>query len=65
MNKRIFLDRVRPQTSEGTSGFIGLSVCRRIVQVHGGRIWVVSKLARVPAHFTVPVWQDKTKSNNT
>ncbi|MCP9809370.1 histidine kinase [Cyanobium sp. HWJ4-Hawea] len=56
---RIFLDRVRlPQTSSTTSGFgVGLSVCRRIAKVHGGRIWVDSEMGKGACfHFTVPVW---------
>ena len=61
--QRIFLDRVRlPQTSGTTSGFgVGLSVCRRIAEVHGGRIWVVSEPGEGACfHFTVPVWSGQT-----
>ena len=57
--QRIFQDRVRlPQTSGTTSGFgVGLSVCRRIAEVHSGRIWVVSEPGEGACfHFTVPVW---------
>jgi two-component system, OmpR family, clock-associated histidine kinase SasA len=57
--ERIFLDRVRlPQTSGTTSGYgVGLSVCRRIAEVHGGRIWVASEPGEGACfHVTVPVW---------
>ena len=61
--QRIFQDRVRlPQTSTTTSGYgVGLSVCRRIAQVHGGRIWVVSEPGEGACfHCTVPVWNGQT-----
>ncbi|MCP9886508.1 histidine kinase [Cyanobium sp. ATX 6A2] len=57
--ERIFQDRVRlPQTAGSTAGYgVGLSVCRRIAEVHGGRIWVVSEPGEGACfHVTVPVW---------
>ena len=63
--ERIFQDRVRlPQTSSTTSGFgVGLSVCRRITEVHGGRIWVVSEPDEGACFYlTVPVWDSQGAS---
>ncbi len=62
--QRIFQDRVRlPQTSASTPGYgVGLSVCRRIAEVHGGRIWVVSEPGEGACfHFTVPVWSGQSQ----
>ncbi len=62
--ERIFLDRVRlPQTSGTTSGYgVGLSVCRRIAEVHGGRIWVVSEPGEGACfHVSVPVWNGQVQ----
>ncbi len=64
--QRIFMDRVRlPQTSNKTSGFgIGLSVCRRIVEVHGGKIWVISEPGKGACfYFKVPVCDKQNKSS--
>lgn len=66
--QRIFQDRVRlPQTSASTAGYgVGLSVCRRIAEVHGGRIWVVSEPGEGACfHVTVPVWQGQAQPSLT
>ncbi len=66
--ERIFMDQVRlPQTSEQTSGFgIGLSVCRRIVEVHGGKIWVDSEPGKGACfYFNVPVWRGQNKASDS
>ena len=60
--ERIFQDQVRlSQTSWKTAGFgVGLSVCRRVVEVHTGKIWVVSEPGEGSCfYFTVPVWRNQ------
>lgn len=66
--QRIFQERVRlPQTAGSTSGYgVGLSVCRRIAEVHGGRIWVVSEPGEGACfHVTVPVWNGQRAAQGT
>jgi two-component system clock-associated histidine kinase SasA len=57
---RIFQDRFRLQRDECQDGYgIGLSLCRRIIRAHYGRIWVDSSIGQGSCfQFTLPVYYE-------
>jgi signal transduction histidine kinase len=53
--ERVFEPFFRGDASRGTVGSgLGLSICRAIIEVHGGRIWLTSTENGTRVRFTVP-----------
>jgi signal transduction histidine kinase len=53
--ERVFEPFFRGDASRGTAGSgLGLSICRAIIEVHGGRIWLAGTEGGTRVRFTVP-----------
>jgi signal transduction histidine kinase len=56
---RVFEMFRRPDENGVPSTSFGLALCRKVVERHGGRIWVESEVGRGAAfRFTIPIYLD-------
>jgi signal transduction histidine kinase len=56
LQERLFEKFVRIGEGQAEGSGLGLAICRRIVEAHGGRIWVESEESRGAAfYFTLPL----------
>lgn len=54
--ERVFEPFHRLHPAAATGGGLGLTLCRSIVEAHGGRIWIAAgELAGTEVHFTLPL----------